>query len=67
MVAMPPVMSANNSERLSFATYGLIMSGDSVCPRKISAATAKLSAPLSRMNFFVTQAKPYTTFCNTPR
>ena len=46
---------------------GRIVSGASVCPMKIDAATLRLSAPLAPMILFIAIAKAFTTTCMMPR
>ena len=65
--AMPEVMTVISSERVMRARNGLIVSGASVCPMKMDAATLRLSAPLAPISWLITLAKARTTTCMTPR
>jgi hypothetical protein len=47
--------------------YGLMSSGASVGPRKISPAAASVSAPDVRSVRCMTQAMPFTSNCISPR
>ncbi len=49
------------------AGTGRIVSGASVCPMKMLAATFSDSAPLAPMTRFITTAKSRTTTCMTPK
>ena len=44
-----------------------MVSGASVWPMKMLAATFSDSAPLAPMTFCITIAMPFTTHCMTPR
>ena len=46
---------------------GFTSSGASVCPRKMLPAVERLSAPEIFIVRIITQAKPFTTACMTPR
>ena len=56
IVAIPPVIKHIISLLVILSKYGLIRNGDSVCPRKMLPAAARLSAPESRMVFFMIHA-----------
>ena len=43
-----------------------MVSGASVCPMKIDAATLRLSAPLAPMRRVITCANSFTTTCIAP-
>ena len=47
--------------------YGRIVSGASVWPMKMLAATFSDSAPLAPMTRFITTANSRTTSCMTPK
>ena len=47
MCAMPAVITVISSDRVIFGRKGRMVSGASVCPMKIDAATSRLSAPLA--------------------
>ena len=47
MWAMPEVITVISSERVIRGRNGRMVSGASVCPMKIEAATLRLSAPLA--------------------
>ncbi len=44
-----------------------MVSGASVCPMKMDAATSRLSAPDVRMSFAMTMANTRTMTCMMPR
>ena len=67
IVDMPVVISAMTSLCVILGRYGLITRAASVCPRKILLAPARLSLPLVRIVFIITQAMAATTFCRTPQ
>ena len=67
MVAMPPTIKANISDRVIFEIYGLTINGASVWPTKTFAAAAKLSAPDNRITLLITQAIPLTTSWSIPK
>ena len=52
--AMPLVMTVISSERVSFGRNGRMVSGASVCPMKMLAATFSDSAPLAPMKRIIT-------------
>ena len=63
---MPLVMMVINSLCVALARNGRMVSGASVWPMKIDAATFMLSAPLMRMVLSITQASARITTCITP-
>ena len=65
--AIPAVMTVISSERVIPGRNGRMVSGASVWPMKIEAATFKLSAPLARITLFIAIANAFTTSCITPR
>ena len=65
--AMPAVITVISSERVMRGRKGRIVSGASVCPMKIDAATLRLSAPLAPMILFIATANALTTICMMPR
>ncbi len=65
--AIPAVITVMSSERVMRGRNGRIVSGASVCPMKIDAATLRLSAPLAPMILFITTANAFTTICMMPR
>ncbi len=65
--AMPAVITVINSESVMRGRNGRIVSGASVCPMKIDAATLRLSAPLEPMLLFIRNANAFTTICMMPR
>ena len=67
MCAIPAVITVISSERVIRGRNGRMVSGASVCPMKMDAATFRLSAPLARMTLLMTTAKARTTSCITPR
>ena len=50
MWAIPDVITVMSSDRVSRGRNGRMVSGASVCPMKIEAATFRLSAPLAPIN-----------------
>ena len=54
MWAIPEVITVISSERVIRGRNGRIVSGASVCPMKIEAATFRLSAPLAPMTRLIT-------------
>ena len=60
-------MTVNSSDWVIPAINGRMVSGASVCPMKMDAATLVLSAPLARMSLFITIAIARTTTCMMPR
>ncbi len=67
MCAMPAVITVISSDSVIRGRNGRIVSGASVCPMKMLAATLSVSAPLARMNRRMTTAKTRTTTCITPK
>ena len=57
MWAMPLVMTVMSSERVMDERKGRIVSGASVCPMKMLAATLSDSAPLAPIRRVITLAK----------
>ena len=66
MWAMPAVMTVISSDMVISSRNGRIVSGASVCPMKIDAATDVDSAPEVPMKRFIRLAKKRTTTCITP-
>ena len=66
MCAMPLVITTINSDLVSVGMKGRIVSGASVCPMKMLAATLSDSAPLAPMTRVITQAAPRMISCITP-
>ena len=64
---MPPVMTTNSSDSVRPARNGRMVSGASVWPMKMLAATLSDSAPLTPMTFCIATAMPRTTHCMMPR
>ena len=64
--AMPLVMMVISSLRVAFDRNGRMVSGASVCPMKMLAATFMLSAPEMRMVFSITHAMPRMMICIRP-
>jgi hypothetical protein len=67
IVAIPPIIIVHNSDFFIRGTYGFTNNADSVCPRKISPAAARLSTPDNRITRFITHAHPNTTYCRIPK
>ena len=67
MWAMPEVITVISSERVIRGRNGRMVSGASVCPMKMDAATLRLSAPLAPITRLISTAKARTTSCMTPR
>ena len=65
--AMPLVMMVISSLRVSLGRKGRMVSGASVMPMKMEAATFMLSAPEMRMVLSMTKARARMTSCMTPR
>ena len=65
--AMPAVMTHISSDCVILLRKGRMVSGASVCPMKIEAATLRLSAPLAPMRRVITFATAFTITCITPR
>ena len=66
MWAMPEVITVISSDCVISGRYGRIVSGASVCPMKMLAATFMLSAPEMRIVFSITHAMPRMMICITP-
>ena len=64
--AMPLVIITISSLRVAFDRNGRMVSGASVCPMKMLAATFMLSAPEMRMVFSITHAMARMIICITP-
>ena len=60
-------MMVNSSDCVSPARNGRMVSGASVWPMKMLAATFSDSAPLAPIIFCITTAMPLTIHCITPR
>ena len=67
MWAIPAVITVISSERVILSRKGRMVSGASVCPMKIDAATSRLSAPLAPIVLLITTAIPRTSTCMMPR
>ena len=67
MWAMPEVITVISSERVIRGRNGRMVSGASVCPMKIEAATLRLSAPLAPITRLMMMAKARTMSCMMPR
>ena len=67
MWAMPDVITVISSERVIRGRNGRMVSGASVCPMKIEAATLRLSAPLAPITRLMMMAKARTMSCMMPR
>ena len=67
MWAMPDVITVISSDSVIRGRYGRIVSGASVWPMKMLAATFSDSAPLARMTRRITTANSRTTSCMTPK
>ena len=65
--AMPLVITVISSDCVRSGRNGRIVSGASVCPMKMLAATFSDSAPLAPITRCITQAAPRMTTCITPR
>ncbi len=63
---MPLVMMVINSLRVARARNGRMVSGASVWPMKMLAATFMLSAPEMRMVLSMSQAMPRMMICMRP-
>ena len=64
---MPLVMMVNSSDSVSPARNGRMVSGASVWPMKMLAATLSDSAPLAPMTFCITDRHAAHDHCMTPR
>ncbi len=67
MCAMPDVITVISSDCVISGRNGRIVSGASVWPMKMLAATFSDSAPLAFMTRCITTAKRRTTSCMTPK
>jgi hypothetical protein len=67
MWAIPDVITVISSDRVMFWRKGRMVSGASVCPMKMEAATFRLSAPLAPMTRLISSAKARTMTCMMPR
>ena len=67
MCAIPEVMTVISSDWVMCGRYGRMVSGASVWPMKMLAATFSDSAPLAFMNRRIPTANSRTTNCITPR
>ena len=65
--AIPLVMMVISSERVTSGRKGRIVSGASVWPMKILAATFSDSAPLAPITRCITHAAPLMITCMIPR
>ena len=63
---MPLVITHINSDLVSLFKKGRMVSGASVWPMKMLAATLSDSAPLAPMMRVITQAAPRISTCITP-
>ena len=66
MWAMPLVITVISSDFVSFGKNGRIVSGASVCPMKMLAATLSDSAPLAPITCVITHAAARMMICMTP-
>ena len=64
---MPQVITVKSSDSVKPARNGLMVSGASVWPMKMLAATLSDSAPLTAMVFCMATAMARTTTCMMPR
>ena len=60
-------MTVISSDSVMRGRYGRIVSGASVCPMKMLAATFSDSAPEALITRRITTAKSRTTTCITPK
>src|SRR6267142_1086586 len=67
MWAMPLVITVINSDLVSLGRKGRIVSGASVWPMKILAATLRDSAPLAPMMTVINQAAARNNNCNNAK
>ena len=63
---MPLVMMVISSDRVTSGRNGRIVSGASVWPMKMLAATLSDSAPLAPIRLVITRAAAFTMTCMTP-
>ena len=66
MCAMPEVITVISSDCVMRGRNGRIVSGASVWPMKMLAATFSDSAPLAPITLFITTANSRTMICITP-
>ena len=64
---MPQVITVNSSDSVKPGRNGLMVSGASVWPMKMLAATLSDSAPLTAITFCMATAMARTTTCIIPR
>ena len=64
---MPAVITVISSDSVIRGRNGRMVSGASVCPMKMLAATFTDSAPLARMKRRITNANSRTTICIMPK
>jgi hypothetical protein len=64
---MPAVITVMSSDIVILGRKGRMVSGASVCPMKIEAATSRLSAPLAPSTRLITSANAWTMICMMPR
>jgi hypothetical protein len=67
MWAIPDVITVISSDWVIFGRYGRMVSGASVWPMKMLAATFSVSAPLAFITLRMPQAKKRTTSCMMPK
>ena len=67
IVAMPPIITASNSDCVIRGTYGMTIMGASVWLMKTFAAADSVSAPLVRMRYIIPRAITRTMNCRTPK
>ncbi len=67
MWAMPLVITVINSDLVSLGRKGRMVSGASVWPMNMLAATLRDSAPLAPMMTVISQAAPRVITCITPK
>ncbi len=67
MCAIPAVITVISSDSVIRGRKGRMVSGASVCPMKMLAATLSDSAPLARMKRRMMTAKIRTITCITPK
>ena len=67
MCAIPDVITVISSDSVMRGRYGRMVSGASVCPMKMLAATLSDSAPDARITRCITIANSRTTSCMMPK
>ena len=67
MCAIPDVMTVISSDSVIRGRNGRMVSGASVCPMKMLAATFSDSAPDARITRRIITANSRTTTCMTPK